>query len=232
MPSCRPPSCDDFEGYAAGSKPGGPWSGIEEVAGFLAVDEGRSFSGRRAMKMMLVSGPGTRRARMVHEAPGGDLVYMRAMVYLESTPVGQPPFHWNLMRVEEGSSFFTAVGGNLEANVFRHYWQGSRDCWIHGGTRFPTGRWACLELFVDARQDRSWVKVDGRLEEFTEVTDAAPLPGASGCLSGAGARWTMPAPRTLRFGLTSHHPSSNAVTLWMDDVAVSDKPIGCPAAGR
>ena len=42
--------CDDFEAYAPGSPPGGPWDSHADQ-GSLAVDTGRAHSGGRAVKI-------------------------------------------------------------------------------------------------------------------------------------------------------------------------------------
>lgn len=230
---CKAPACDDLEAHSVGAKPGGMWGGFEESLGKIAVSDGRAFSGSKAVRFTLQKAAEARKARMrLQTSSQGKQVYLRAMVFLEDTPQGQSPFHWNMMRVEAtgSKSHYTALGGGTSGNTFRHYWNGSRDCWIHGGSPFPVNKWVCVEFWVDAEAHESWSKIDGKTDELLEIIGSQPLPGLSGCLSGNGQPWTMPTADTIRFGLTSNHPAHNDVTLWMDDLTVAKQPLGCAQA--
>jgi len=53
---------------------------------------------------------------------------------------------------------------------------------------------------------------------------------ASNCCCGSNNNnaWYLPNPLTVKFGWNHVHEQLKPVRLWIDDIAVSEKPIGCP----
>jgi len=60
---------------------------------------------------------------------------------------GQGVFHWNFTTVEGGGTHVVS-GGNAQAKTFQHFIGGGRDCYIHGSTLVPVGKWMCVEFHV------------------------------------------------------------------------------------
>jgi len=225
--ACEAPTCDNFESYAAGSKPGGQWHNFDESGGSLSVSDGKAFSGTKSMRFSTNPG-GSPKARMEHKGNGmlpRDDIHMRAMFFVEDVIRGQEPFHWNYLQVR-GDSGNMVTGGSLQGQVFHHGVMNGSDC-SSRGRRFPVDEWYCLEFHVDGAKGNVQTYVNGRLDQVTEVKDDTPIPGAFVCLDNA-TKWSIPDIRTVFVGLTMTHRQSNNGVVWMDDFAISDERIGCP----
>lgn len=224
---CKAPACDGFESYGKGNRPGGPWSGFEVGSGAgLAVDDGKAFSGTKSLKVSVTPG-GDLKARMNRSGPSGSEVFVRLMLFVEKKITGQGVFHWNFTTVEGGGTHVVS-GGNAQGRTFQHYIGAGRDCYIHGSNPLPVGKWTCVEFHVNGQTDDAETYFNGVLDEFTQVTKGDPIPGNSGCLAGSGTGWNLPNPQTIRVGFAMAHQLDNPATMWMDDIVVSDKRVGCP----
>jgi hypothetical protein len=58
------------------------------------------------------------------------------------------------------------------------------------------------------------------------LTDVSIRGKGEGC---GDDRWVAPTFSTLGIGWQHHQTTSTAVDMWIDDLVVADKPIGCPA---
>jgi hypothetical protein len=226
--SCVAPGCDDFESYNKGSRPGGGWTGFDvSGSGSLAVDDSKAYSGTKSVKMT-VSPSGDIKARMSRKGPGGNEVFVRFMYFLDKKITGQGVFHWNFSMVEGGGNYIV-TGGNANGNTFAHFAGGGRDCAVHGSMPVPVGKWTCLEFHVNGKDKTAETYYNNILDEFTQVTAGGnPLPGNSGCLGGSGTNWNIPNPDKVNVGFIMYHELNAGATLWVDDVVVSDKRVGCP----
>jgi hypothetical protein len=82
-------------------------------------------------------------------------------------------------------------------------------------------KWACIELFEDGSspaEEKRQVWLDG-----TELTDLR----STSANNGAPANHKPPAFDHAAFGVWEYHPSPLLSDIWIDDVRVSAKPIGC-----
>jgi hypothetical protein len=222
--------CDDIEKYNAGAKPAGEFSSYSENGGTFTVSTDKAFSGTKALKFTLPAGTSGKTVRMQHKGYGllpRDEIYMRAMVFVETRIGGMDPFHWNIMQVE-GNSGNIVTGGNNSYKTFQHGVVGGRDCFSHGGNLVPIGRWACWEFHVNGATNDVQSFFDGKLDIFTEVTGGDPIPGGSGCLGSNASGWAIPNVQRAIFGFSSAHPMTTTATIYLDDIALSDKRIGCP----
>jgi hypothetical protein len=249
--------CDDFESYAAGDKPGGKWRTIE-AGGSVVVSSDNVKSGSRAVKVTTTaSNMGGDAFRAVNLAfddtsvlpPEGNVLYGRAMLYIESVPTGTAGvgFVTGKGRVPgqtyssiyrygvELPTYDEATGSFLGSNLAAFYdtpqyyedpmsapWT---TCWAHANTVLaPVGRWACFEWKFDGPNDAMQLSVDGY-----------GVPGLSVQGTGDGcsnpetpaAPWTAPAFSEVYLGWEAYQPDEARV-LWIDDVVLATQPIGCP----
>jgi len=82
-------------------------------------------------------------------------------------------------------------------------------------------KWACIELFEDGSspsEEKRQVWLDG-----TELTDLR----STSANQGAPANHKPPAFDGASFGVWEYHPSPLLSDIWLDDIRVSSKPIGC-----
>ncbi|MDZ4697741.1 MAG: hypothetical protein SGI86_21575 [Deltaproteobacteria bacterium] len=234
LPCAMDPNCDNFESYGPGSKPGGQFANIR---GSLSVETGQAYSGTKAVKV-IISGE----SRMDHRGNGflpGDKIYMRAMVYFETQPKAAG-LHWNFLHAEGGSEgplsgIFFATGGWGDAKNMILYGAGGggtyADCSVSGEGTIVANRWRCVEMQMDAVTNSIDVLYDGKPDMLMEVRDAAASYGTGKCLAGndpAKGKLYIPKITKVAFGPKTWHANPGTV-MWMDDIAVSNKPIGCPA---
>jgi hypothetical protein len=210
--------CDDFEGFAPGAAPGGSWKAALQ-RGMLAVDESKAWSGARSVRFTHQGAP----AQMFIELRqpvlpmAGNIVYGRLMYYLTKSPTGQYT-HFEIVR--GGGPL--AGGGRAQLNtgaengkVVVNYEPG--DCTKYSKVVFPEKKWSCYQFRFDGTKNDMHVWVDG-----VSADDVPVAPAGGGC-------WRAPtAVDTLHVGWESYH-GTQPVELWIDDVAVGDQMIPCPA---
>lgn len=109
------------------------------------------------------------------------------------------------------------------------------DCWKHpngdGESRppndyiLPAEEWACMQWHVDAGQNEIQLWLNGAL-----LSDIHVQTLGDGCMGHAqNDRWLAPAHfRYLRFGLEQYHSSAKPRRLYIDDIAIHNKPVPCP----
>jgi hypothetical protein len=81
--------------------------------------------------------------------------------------------------------------------------------------------WQCIELFEDGsspNEEKRQVWLDG-----VELVDLRSTSNGS----GAPANHEPPAFDGVSFGIWEYHPSPLLQDVWLDDIRVSDQPIGC-----
>jgi len=242
--------CETFEGYAAGSPPGGDWQTQTNHGAVSVVDDPR-FGGAKSARFTTEQSSGGKTAFIrlasaaVFPVPG-NAYYGRMMFRLESAP--DTSVHWTFIQsggtvagqsyhalyryggqhpITEGATF---VGNQLMANYdtpdsYSGNGPGS-DCWLHADKKVvPVGRWACAEWQFDGPNDTMRFWLDGQpLDDLT-------MDGVGqGCVNQpASFAWTAPAFADLAVGWESYQ-SDMARTLYVDDVVISTQRVGCPAA--
>ena len=104
------------------------------------------------------------------------------------------------------------------------------DCWNYPkGPEVPIGKWACIEYHLKDEGDQHEVWVDG--EKITGLSYSVTPPSGNqyGCINDVTGRKFYVGPTTfVRFGWRHAHELKTPVTLWIDDVAIDNKRIGCP----
>lgn len=229
--------CDDFEAQPVGQSPGMGWT--KSGSSKLAVAEDRAFSGKRAVKIEIASGDGGEALLSRKDTnlfPVKSHLYMRMMVYLDRAPSGSG-LHWAFMQAQ-GASLDSSgkaiglasygVGGH--PSQFQSIYllpsnNGLNDCWDHSSRNIPTQKWVCMEWHLDVQKDAQEVWADG--QAIPELTFTGAPSGSSGCLNPqTNGKWLIPDLTFARVGWINYH-TINGMTLWIDDVAMDTKRVGC-----
>ena len=100
------------------------------------------------------------------------------------------------------------------------------DCWDHSSTPLPREAWACVEWQFNTKNNELRYWLNGE-----EVKDIHVRSHGEGCLVNTtqDGKWLAPqAFSTLHLGLEQYHSSAPARTIFIDEVVVNTKYIGCP----
>jgi hypothetical protein len=236
---------DDFEAPAPGGLPGAPWKEETYRSGAeVRIDTARAWSGRQSLQVITPPGAPYRRGYVAIHL-GGPLpqaqaaMYGRAMVWLESAPTaltGAPPVHWTLLQGEGRSADdrYNSIyrlgleqdgGTRLMAN-FETTPPVRTDCRQISTRHLPTGRWACVEWHFVARSQQLEFWLDGR-----RITRVRGRARAADACAGHDLQdeWRAP-PKfdSLYIGLERYADSIDEQRLWIDDVILAGRRIGCP----
>ncbi len=234
--------CDSFEDAAIGGMPGGIWTVERRGDPVIRVDDKEAYLGRQSVKIRAL---GRETAFLsLKGAPLFPLVdnilYGRSMMKLESAPNRR--VHWTIIEgkgmSKEGDEIIeyryggakpidkdgVFIGSRLMANYETP--QGAKtDCWHAAKNRtvMPTGRWVCLAFAFDGQQNSMKLWLDGKLLDDLSVTGVG-----QGCMHAADDyRWQAPMFDQINLGWETYK-DDEARTLWIDDVAISDRPLSCP----
>ena len=227
---------DDFESYAAGSVPAGPWT-ITTSHGQAVVDDTRAASGRQSVRIALTEKGGvflTLRGQPLFPA-GLDRLSGHMKVWLEAGPTDN--VHWTLIeaggrRRSDGRQAMVRFGGQhpvpgLGSRLMSNYdspeyyavppGPGS-DCWAHAGDTdvMPEGRWVQVDWSISRNGGLS-LSLDGRPIHGLDVRERG-----QGCLwQPADYPWEIPVMERVSIGWESYQDDGPR-TLWIDDVEVGN----------
>ena len=245
---------DDFEAHPAGQLPGAPWK--EEMynsGAVIKVDGEHAFSGRQAMHILTPSDANKRRGYVAIHLKGPlpqlqSEMYGRLMAWLDEVPLGWGPngglslhaqvsTHWTLLQGEGRSAddrynsiyrlgLWEQSGTQLMAN-FETTPPVKTDCVKQSKRSLPVRRWACVEWHMAVASNEMQFWIDGK--PITHVKDSAGPKACGG--HDLQDRWLAP-PRfdSLYVGFERYGDTMNDQNLWIDDVALGQQRIGCPAA--
>jgi hypothetical protein len=220
--------CDDFESHAAGRAPMGMFRVDVAGGGSLVVDTGKFFSGKQSIAIKAVRGggyPGTWLTfpDIAPKIPSNDL-HGRAMIYMTDVPGGA---HWDGVMASgplSGGGNATYVLGGMYRNFMSVYHPG--DCSVDSSTRFPTGRWACIQWQFKGAKDGTHLHkmmLDG------QVVQNGIQDGRQGfCVNGGARDWRAPTFSTLKVGYVHYGNAPAAIEMWIDDLAFGEQAIPCP----
>jgi hypothetical protein len=203
--------------------------------GMVRVDGTRASSGTKAVRVTSADGTGTyRRAYIsIEGAPvfpvAGNVVYGRMMFWLNAAPAGS--VHWTNVQGEgpvPGMSFraLSRYGGQQQKRLMANYeTEGvASDCWQHSATVIPEGRWACMEWRFNGPNNEMNFWLDGQA-----LADITVVNRGTGCVAqGTMGNWYSPTYDTIRLGWEHYQQSAIVHDMWIDDVAIDTKRIGCP----
>jgi hypothetical protein len=230
---CGARLCEDFERYRAGDPPAGPWSVQASPGERVVVDGARAWSGS---KSVLVRHTGTAHdfaylqlGQPVLPLPGNDL-HGRLMLFVSRVP---PSLHWDNVRATgprpDGHEAQYNVGGQKQKLLTNYE---PHDCWRDSQLPFPTGRWVCLQWQFDGARAGA---DGGTRNELRVWFDGQPAADATvqrfgdGCVDHTRSEWIAPRFETLSIGWEQYR-QSDVIEMWVDDIAIGDAPIACPAA--
>jgi hypothetical protein len=235
---------DDFEAHTAGALPGAPWSEATFKSGaVIRIDTAQAFSGRQALHVFTPRGARYRRGYVaIHlqkPVPGAlPGMFGRAMVFLDEAPValpGAPPVHWTLLQGEGRSaddrynSIYRlgvegADGRALMAN-FETTPPVITDCKVPSPRTLPVRRWTCVEWHMEVASNEMQFWLDGR--KVVHVAGRARAPNACRGNDLQGEWRAPPKFDSFYIGLERYADSANDQNLWIDDVVLAKKRIGC-----
>jgi hypothetical protein len=227
-------ACDDFEGNASGAAPA-MWTVDIRPAGTgtLQIDTTRAYSGTKSVHVTLVANRDHVNSfitRPLSALPNNTL-YGRMMMWVMATPARN--VHWDNIRAQ---GFFPGTmtdgqynygGGPVpgDGGLFANYWTPSADCWKNSKTHMPLAQWNCIEWLYDGAKNEMHYWLNGE-----ELADMAVMQKGDGCIQGAGANnWRAPPFTKLSLGWYNAQSSPIPIDMWMDDVGIDTKRIGCPA---
>ncbi|HVY25623.1 MAG TPA: hypothetical protein VHB79_03700 [Polyangiaceae bacterium] len=213
--------CDDFEAYTDGQAPGGRWQSIKTPSSgtSLLVDSTKAFSGKQAVHIKVdLKGGGSvgvgTKAGDAAFAAGGDTRYVRFMLYQAPMNVGGD-LHARLVRL---GTMNAPSGSNGTGYAFSlHSYpkpvsiqlESMNDVYVSTRIEPPTDKWVCWEVQYGPGMIGWWQ--DGQ-------TVNSPVPG----------KWSKVALEMLEIGFETFTQVS--AELWIDDLVVDTKRIGCPTA--
>jgi hypothetical protein len=234
--------CDDFEAYPAGQVPDKTvWTSQTMSGAAISIDDTKARAGKKSVKIVVAGGDGGvgmigRSDRSIF--PAKDQVYARMMVWLQNAPSGSGHWVWMQTRgplateTNNAANFGVYGTGAHPAQLQSTFIAQSNDnplaadCWDYSSRAVPTGKWTCVEWHLDAAKNAQEVWYDG--QAVPELTFTSEPGGSHGCLGNVtGGKWPIQQLIAMNFGWTHYHQLSGT-TLWIDDVAIDTKRIGCP----
>jgi hypothetical protein len=240
---------DDFETRVTDEFPGAPWSEAMFKSGaVIKVDAEHAFSGKQSLHVHTPRGAKYRRGyvaiHLKNPVPGAQpAMYGRARVYLDEAPIAladAPPVHWTLLQGEGRSAddrynsiYRLGVEGEdglgLMAN-FETTPPVTTDCRVSSTRTLPVGRWTCVEWHLDTASHEMQFWLDGR-----KVVRVARRAKAANACHGNDLQGEWRAPPkfdSFYIGFERYADSANDQNLWIDDVALASKRLGCATSKR
>jgi len=189
--------------------------------GTVSVEETQVFSGKRALHLRAPVGnapAGTITTTQPFPIPSNDM-FGRMMVYFSGTQ----SIHWDMIEASDDKIFYRY--GGQGTTWLANYLPG--DCYRHSKSAPPVGRWMCVEWQFDGSAEGGATKDEMRLWiDGQAISDVAVSQQAEGC---GTRRWVAPVFEKLSLGVKHNGPTSTTVDMFIDDIAVDNQPIGCPA---
>jgi hypothetical protein len=214
--------CDDFESYASGPAPDGPWSIADNYGNWdIGVVDDRSVSG---LQSAFFSVETTGRAFMATHDPfpvSGNNFFGRYMIYFSELPGQGVGVHWDVVSAlaedgDDGNYRWGGMWGHMMAN----YHPG--DCYGNAKELIPqAGKWQCIEWQFDGPSRALHVWLDGKHASIENT--------GGGCVNGPGdATWDAPDEfLQLQIGWAHYQNQLAGNQVWIDDVVIDDERIGC-----
>jgi hypothetical protein len=202
--------CDDFEKGTEGMPPGTPWGAR---GGRAVVSTAKANSGAKSIV--------TRKGQALRFSfPAGmrpDVIWGRVMFWADDTPNE----HWSFIMAErrEGHMFRLGQQRRYDKQLMTNYgWPPGGEREMISRERFPLRTWACFEWHFDRVMKVSELWVNGKLITAAsgKVTFGPAIPGP----------WEW-----VDIGQSTFHAEAGNPVIYIDDVAMGPKRIGCPATG-
>ncbi|MFC4530723.1 hypothetical protein [Sphaerisporangium dianthi] len=225
--------CEDFQDLPIGGAASLDW-GVDTKHGALTVERGRDgHDGRAGQKVLRVHTEGNGRAflRVDDFAPPGNGFYGRVRLRVKAFPVAPDWAHYTLIETTgAGPEIVRPLGGQYVPEV-----RGGVALWGVGADGGPTGDWTNWRENAPSRagvwQCFEW-RMDPADNRVTTWFDGVPRPELSASTREHGGNdvdFVLPRFDTVKLGwqLYQSNPSPAAYDVWLDDIALSTKRIGC-----
>jgi len=222
--------CEDFDRLPLGGASSLNW-GIDTRAGTLTVER-RATDGRRPSKVLHVQTRDNGRAflRVDDFAAPGNRFFGRMRLRVDAFPTAPDWAHFTLVEATGTGSteIVRPVGGQYVPNLNRSLWGigadgGPTGDWTNWRESAPTvaDRWQCVEWQLDATDNRVAVWIDGVANP--ELTASTTAHG------GNDVPFVLPTVHTVKIGwqLYQGNTTPGRFDLWIDDIALSSRRLGC-----
>lgn len=207
--------CDDFEAAQSGAAPSGDFT-VNAKAGSMLVDGSKPFSGKQSLHISSPKPSATAFLEFSKQFPMNDF-HGRAMLYMARIPTAE--IHWDIIDAVSDNGQHWEIGGMYGKFIF------VVDPPDHALTSnaFPTGKWVCLQWefkYGGQGGDNSFLaKLDGAVLDKGQFTGPDP----------DNEIWAAGVWNHLSLGYTGYGMSDVDIEEWIDDLAIGDAPIACPA---
>ncbi len=230
--------CDDFEGYAGPADVAAAWTVTASMA-TVAVDATKPHAGKNALHITS-SGQTPQGAIARADAPlfpiAGNVYYGRLMMWLTQAPTGG--VHWNNVQSAgfmPNSTQWSKYGwGGMFGTILAGYtirttptdMQALIDCSKPSKMSLPEKAWTCFEWEFDGAGNQMHLWLNGSL-----VSDADVITTGTQCVTPQPPNniWQAPAFANVTIGWLQYQASNVAIEVWMDDLVLDTKRVGCPA---
>ena len=235
--------CDDFEGYPLGGDLSPNWT-PELIGGQVQIENSKPFRGSKGVHLSTTLSPAnepvrtnggplraatlTKTGAPLFPAPA-NAFWGRVMVWLTQMPPGGVHFSnieasgklpdGRLVKYGEGGMYQKLLAG-YTIRPGNEFDLPTVDCGATSSTGVPEKRWVCIEWRFDGGNDEMHMWFDGQLQTAVDVVKTG------GSCSGP---WQGPTFDKLFLGWRHSQPSTIDVDMWMDDVVIDTKRVGCPA---
>jgi hypothetical protein len=230
--------CDDFETYAAPADLAAAWTVTATMAS-VVVDATKPHAGKSALHIMS-SGQTPQGAIARADAPlfpiAGNVYYGRLMLWLTQAPTGG--VHWNNVQSAgfmPSSTQWSKYGwGGMFGTILAGYtirttpadMQAAIDCSKPSKMGLPEKQWTCFEWEFDGVGNQMHLWLNGAL-----VSDADVITTGTQCVTPQPPNnvWQAPAFANVQIGWLQYQQSSTPIDVWLDDLVIATKRVGCPA---
>jgi len=193
--------CDGFEGDAPGMGKS-PWKVTQGNGYSVVVDTTQAHGGTHAVHISAPTGAGSGVLRETSTFPAADS-WGRAYMRFKAASGGHQMFIAVLVQGGDQFRLLNTLGSDkIQLN------EQNGDKFFPSSTTVPMEKWFCYEWHVTATS--AAVYLDGK-----QLTDATPTG------------WSVNNAQSLQIGYQRFQAGPSAGEIWLDDVAVSDKQIGC-----
>lgn len=193
--------CDGFEGDAPGMGKS-PWKVTQGSGYTVAVDTTQAHGGTHSIHITAPTAAGSGVLKETSTFPATEF-WGRAFMRFKAAAGGHQMF---IAVLVQGGDQFRLLN-TLGSNVVRTNEQNG-DAFFASKTNIPMETWFCYEWHVTPTS--AAVYLDGK-----ELTDAAPTG------------WKISNAQTLQIGYQRFQTGPSTGEIWLDDIAVNDKQIGC-----
>ena len=224
--------CIDFEQELPGLPPLFQLGLRQGGQSVVAIDDAFAFSGSRSMRVEIPKEEPGQRGMIVFEEEDfdadalSDTIYGRMMFFTAAYPVR----NWHMSESngplsEQNMTQIQYNAGGDGARAFHNYYGDGKDCWHRADYTYPVNQWFCWQVEYDRAANTMVISVDD--QEVLRMSGRG-----DGCLGGSGKETLWQAPMVFtRFnlGFNPFKPQEQDLTAWIDEVAISDQRLPCPA---